>query len=156
MRSGKPDKALLDTYAEATRSALAVPKQSAVFRAAIEAGYLTALSDGEMDAGERAALVKAVETLSAGIVIEWEVDALIEECNEHIGAEGPIARCDVVGKKLAELGQPEAGVLVASYVALATGGIDKREITRLELIGKGAGLERAAIADLVKKARAKA
>lgn len=156
MSSGKPDKALLDQYAEATKRALAVPQQSAVFRAAIEAGYLTALADGDMDAGERAMLVKSIDTLSSGIVIEWEIDALLEEINEHIGAEGPNRRCELVGEKLKELGQPEAGLMVAALVALATNGIDKREVNRLEMIGKAAGLERAAIAELVKKARVKA
>jgi len=61
----------------------------------------------------------------------------------------------VVGEKLKALGQPEAGMLVAAYVALSTNGIDEREVARLEMIGKAAGLEKAAIAEPVKKARAR-
>jgi len=99
------------------------------------------------------AIIKAMHTLSDGLVIEWEIDALLEQCDERIGAEGHQARAKAVGAKLKELGQVDAGMLLAAYVALATSGIDKREATMLGHIGTAAGLTKAQIAGAVKKAR---
>ena len=154
MTSVHPVEDKLATYASAIRGALAVPKQAEVYRYAIEAGYLTALADGEADAAELATIVRSLHALSSGLVIDWEVDALLDECNEAIGGEGHRARSEVVGKKLAELGQIEAGMLIASLVALASNGLDKREASMLEAIGKAGGLDKAGLTDIVKRARA--
>lgn len=67
----------LDVLAQRIAGELKRKEQSALFRAAVEPGHLAALADGEADASERAAMVKAIETLSAGAVIEWEVEALV-------------------------------------------------------------------------------
>ena len=70
----------LEDYADQIRDDLKVPNQSSVFAHAVEAGYLAARADGEVDAAERAILAKAVELLSQGSVIEWETETLLEEC----------------------------------------------------------------------------
>jgi len=142
-----------DKIAAGMRDTLSVSKQEELFRAAAEAGYLAALSDGEADSGEKEAIVKAMHKLSDGLVIEWEIDALLEQCDERIGAEGHQARATAVGAKLKELGQVDAGMLLAAYVALATSGIDKREAKMLEQIGTAAGMNRSQISGAVKKAR---
>lgn len=154
MPSIHPVEDKLATYASAIHAALAVPKQAEVYRYAVEAGYLTALADGEADAAELATIVRSLHALSEGLVIDWEVDALIDECNEAIGGEGHRARAEAVGAKLADLGQIEAGMLVASLVALASNGLDKREVVMLEAIGKAGGLDKTALTDIVKRARA--
>jgi tellurite resistance protein len=142
-----------DKLAAAMRETLSVSKQDQLFKAAAEAGYLASLADGNVDDGEKAAIVKALHTLSDGLVIEWEVDAMLAECDELIGAEGHQGRAAKVGAKLKELGQVDAGMLLAAYVALATSGIDKREAKMLEQIGTAAGLQKAQIAAVVKQAR---
>ena len=154
MTSVNPAETRLEAYAVAIRGALAVPKQADVYRHAIEAGYLTALADGDADAAEMAAIVRSLHALSAGLVVDWEVESVLDQCNEAIGGEGPAARCEVVGQKLLELGQIEAGMFIAALVALASNGIDKREAARLEAIGKAGGLDKAQLTDIVKRARA--
>jgi tellurite resistance protein len=139
--------------AQAVRKELSGNNQSALFEAAVEAGFLTALANGTEDPGEREALVKAIEILSEGYVIEWEVEPLIEKISERIDTQGSDARCAEVGKKIKELGQAEAALLIGAIVAHATAGIDKQEAQVLEKIGTGAGLVRQQIAAIVKKAR---
>jgi tellurite resistance protein len=143
----------LEQQALAVRESLSGTNQSMLFEAAVEAGYLTALANGTEDAGERDALVKAIEVLSAGLVLEWEVEPLIEKISTRIQTEGTDARCAAVGKSIRELGQPEAALLIGAVVAHATAGIDKQEASVLEKIGTAAGLARTDIASVVKKAR---
>jgi tellurite resistance protein len=143
----------LEQQADAVRKSLSGPRQSALFEAAIETGYLTALANGTEDEGEREALVKAVEILSKGLVIEWEAEALIEKIAARLDEEGNDPRCAAVGKNIKELGQAEAAMLVGAVVAHATAGIDKLEAVVLEKIGTAAGLAKPQIAAIVKKAR---
>jgi tellurite resistance protein len=146
--------AYLEQQADVVREALAgTLRQEEVFRAAAEAGYLTALADGTEDAEERQALVAALETLSKATVIEWEVEGFLAEAWEKISVEGNEARCAAVGARLKELGQAEAGLLIGAIVAQASNGIDKSEAKVLERIGAAAGLERPAVAGVVKRAR---
>jgi len=153
MSKTKRTKVELDAIAKQMQAALSVPKQNEVFRYAVEAGYLCALADGDADAREKETLVAAMHQLSSGLVIEWEVDAMLEDCNEHIGAEGHVARCQAVGQKLNELGQAETGLLLGALVALATSGLDKSEAAMLERIGTAAGMTKKDIGTVVKKAR---
>lgn len=142
----------LAEHADKIREELKVPRQSDVFKAAVEAGYLAARADGEVDGEERETLVKAVELLSQGAVIEWETESLIDECREKAVAEGDAARAEKVGVTLKELGQAEAGILVAAFVARATNGVEKSEAEMLKTIGKAAGLSAQAVGAIVKRA----
>jgi tellurite resistance protein len=143
----------LEQQAEAVRTSLSGSHQSQLFEAAVEAGYLTALANGTEDEGERAALVRAVEILSKGLVLEWEVEPLLEKIAGRIETEGNAARCTAVGRNIQELGQPEAVLLVGAVVAHATAGIDKQEASVLEKIATAAGIAKPQIAAIVKKAR---
>lgn len=145
----------LDKHAETVRKELAVPKQNEVFRVAVEAGYLSALADGEVDAAERKAIAHAVEVLSVGAVIEWETEALLDECAARVAEEGADARARAIGAALKELRQPDAGLLFAAFVAEASGGVDGKESAVLESIGKAAGLAKGKLGGIVKKARGK-
>lgn len=138
----------LEKHADAIRKELAVPKQNEVFEAAAEAGFLAAHADGTVDDAERASLVAAIETLSKGAVIEWEADALLEQCAER-AKDGK--RAEVVGARLKALGQPEAGLLFAAFVAQASGGIDKKEAAVLHAIGKSAGVAKTKVTALLKR-----
>ena len=143
----------LVAQAKAVREALPPQQQSIVFKLATEAGYLTGLADGTEDVAERAALVRAIEALSEGLVLEWEVDDLLSEAAAAIGKEGADARARAIGKQLKELDAADAGIFIAAVVAHATAGIDKTEASVLEKIGTAAGLAKPQIAALVKKAR---
>jgi tellurite resistance protein len=150
----KPALSDLEAHADAIRKELAVPKQNDVFRVAVEAGYLTALADGEVDEAEQVTMVRAIELLSAGAVIEWETEALLEECAERARKDGAGKRAEAAGKELRALGQAEAGLLFASLVAAASKGIDKKEAEVLKAVGAAAGVGGDAIKEIVKKATA--
>ncbi len=152
--SKKPTKEELARFAEAVRKELNVARQSDVFRAAVEAGYLTATTDHKLDDSERKAIVTAVEILSQGHVIEWEADALVDDCAKASGSAEE--RAKALGAKLKELGQPEAGLLFGAYVAQATAGIDKKEEKVLKTIGKAAGIADKRVRELLKTVGAEA
>lgn len=142
----------LEDHADEIRKDLAVPRQADVFKAAVEAGYLVALADSGVDATEREVLVKAVEMLSKGLVIEWETDALIEEFAQRAQSDGVEKCCERVGNILKETGQGEAGLFIAALVARATKGIAKSEAEVMKAIGKTAGVTPDKMKDIVKRA----
>jgi tellurite resistance protein len=148
----KPSTNELEAHAAEIRNELRVPRQTDVFRCAVEAGYLAALADGEVDDTERATIVKAVEILSVGAVIEWEADTLLTACEQRAQQEGPDNRAKAVGEELKKLGQAEAGLLFAALVARATKGIDKREAETLKVVATAAGVSGDALRAIVKRA----
>jgi tellurite resistance protein len=146
----------LAKYGAAIEKVLPVNDRDKLFETAVEAGYLIALADTTADDEERKAIDDALFGISKGLVIDWEVDALVNRACEHIGAEGHVARAQAVGETLQALGQAEAGLYIAALVALASGGLDKREVEVLKRIGAAAGLSSDEVAAAVKKARANA
>jgi tellurite resistance protein len=142
----------LETHAKAIRESVQASKQNDVFRAAVEAAYLAALADGEVDDEEHEAMIRAVELLSEGAVIEWEAESLLDECAARAERDGADARAQAVGKELAALGQAEAGVFVAACVARASKGIDRKEAEMLKMVALAAGLAPDVIKETVKKA----
>ncbi|MBX3233757.1 MAG: hypothetical protein KIT84_09185 [Labilithrix sp.] len=145
-------KVSLEDHAEKIREKLKVPRQDELFKAAVEAGYLTALADGGIDEAERDILVKAVELLSRGLVIEWETDSLIDDCQKAVEADGLEGSAKRVGEKLKELGSADAGIFVAALVARATKGVEKSEAEMLKNIGKSAGIDTKKVGEIVKQA----
>jgi tellurite resistance protein len=145
------DFAEFEKHAAEIKKDLAVPKQNEVFAAAAEAGWLAANADGSVDDEERDMLVRAIEVLSEGGVIEWEVESLLDDSAARAKAEGDAKRADAVGAKLKELGHPEAGLLFAAFVAQASGGIDKKESAVLHAIGKAAGVAKTKVTALLKR-----
>jgi tellurite resistance protein len=146
------NKLSLEDHADKIREQLKVPRQDELFKAAIEAGYLTARADGGVDDTERDVLIKAVELLSKGLVIEWETEGLIDACKKLADDQGVQERAAKVGATLKELGQAEAGLFVAALVARATKGIEKSEAELLKTIGKSAGVATDKVRDIVKRA----
>lgn len=130
----------LTQHADEIRKELNVPDQERLFRVATEASYLTALADDKVDDDERASMVRAVEALSKGSVIEWELDSFLDDCAAKAKADGKKARLMHVGENLSKLGHPEAALLIAAFVAQASGGIDKKEATIVHALGKAAGV----------------
>lgn len=142
----------LEEHADEIRAALAVPRQSDVFKAAVEAGYLAARADGSVSTEERETLAKAVEILSQGLVLEWETEALLDACEAASTKTTDGTRAEEVGATLASLGQAEAGLLVAAFVARATNGVEKSEAEMLKAIGKAAGVSAKVVGEIVKRA----
>jgi tellurite resistance protein len=145
-------KLTIEEHADQIRDEMKVPHQSDLFAHAVEAGYLAARADGEVDEAERAVLTKAVEMLSKGAVIEWETETLLDECQTRAEKDGADARATKVGEALKALGQAEAGLLVAAFVARATNGVEKSEAEVLKAIGKAAGLSADRVKTIVKRA----
>jgi tellurite resistance protein len=152
MASPSASLAELEQHAERLRSELKVPNQNEVFRAAVEAGYLVASADGSFDDAERQTLIKAIEVLSVGAVIEWEVETLLEECEKRAEKEGATKRARTVGEELKKLGSAEAGILIAAAVARATKKVDKKEAEILKAVGAGAGIKGEQVLEIVKRA----
>jgi tellurite resistance protein len=142
----------LEEEAERLRAELAVPREGELFHTAIEAGYLVARADGDVDATELDVLAKAVERLSAGAVIEWHTDGILAECKRLADDEGLERRAAAVGAALKQLGQAEAGLFVAALVARATKGVDRSEAELLKTIGRNAGLTTDEVLEIVKRA----
>jgi tellurite resistance protein len=149
-----PNLAYLEEQADVVKAGLAGDHQAELFKLAVEAGYLAALADGEEDTTEREALVEAIESLSKGLVIEWETEALLGEVAARLSSEGAAARAIAIGERLKTLGQAEAALLVGALVAHASGGVDKKEAATLQKIANAAGLQKDQIVAIVKKARA--
>lgn len=135
-----PHLATLHRHAEALRSELEPSERRDALVVAVEAGYLAGAADGEVDAVERATIAQAVELLSGGEIIEWELESLLDACVQRSIAEGAAVRASSVGAALALLGQPELGLFFAALVAYATGGIDADERRVLESIAVAAGV----------------
>lgn len=146
----------LEKAAVEIRKELKVPKQNEVFEVATEAGFLAARADGTVDDKERQVLVKAIEVLSVGAIIEWEVETLLDACADRAKTEGEGKRAELVGQKLKALDQPEAGLLFAAFIAQASGGIDKKESAVLHAIGKAAGVTKQKVTALLKRVGAAA
>jgi tellurite resistance protein len=142
----------IETHAQGIREKLKVPKQHELFRAAVEAGYLTALADGNFEASERDILVRAIEVLSQGALVEWETAAELDACASRAAADGAEARATATGKTLASLGHADVGLFIAALVARASKGIDKKEAEVLKAVGAAAGLSADGVKDIVKRA----
>jgi tellurite resistance protein len=142
----------IETHAQGIREKLKVPKQNELFRSAVEAGYLAALADGHFDDSERDILVRAIELLSEGAVVEWETDAELDACAERAQDQGSDTRAAAVGKTLASLGHADVGLYIAALVARASKGIDKKEAEVLKAVGAAAGLSPDGVKDIVKRA----
>jgi tellurite resistance protein len=151
-KSRRSPLAELEAHAETIRAELKVPKQNELFRAAVEAGYLAAAADGDVDATERATIARAVEILSVGAVIEWEAETLLEECEKRVKEEGTEKRAAAVGGELKALGYAETGLYMAALVARATNGVEKSEAEMLKAVGTAAGLSVEKVRGLVKRA----
>ena len=97
-------------------------------------------------------LEHAVELLSQGLVLEWETEALVDECAARAEKDGVDACAERVGGSLKQLGQGEAGLFVAALVARATKGVAKSEAEVIKSVGKAAGVSNDKIRDIVKRA----
>jgi len=143
----------LSKHADALRRRLAAAEQNEVLGAAVEAGCLAAFGDLEVDEGERRAIIDAAGVLSAGAVVEWEAESLVDECVKRIADEGIEACVTAVAGKLKRLGQAEAGLLFAVFVAQASEGIDHLEHGVLEAMAEEAGLAADELAVIIQKVK---
>jgi tellurite resistance protein len=154
MSKNKPTKEKLAEYADEVRKELSFRGQDELFGLAVEAGHLAAKADGSVDASELQAIVAAIDVLSQGTVIELEVESIIQASDAAGGSD--LDKAEGVGKRLGELGQAEAGLLLAAFVAQAVGGIDAAERKVLRAVGKAAGIGEAKIRRILKVVGAEA
>lgn len=131
----------LRRHAEAIRRELRPAERRDLLIVAVEAGYLAGAADGEVDSAERAAIAQAVELLSEGEIIEWDLESLLDDCVRRSRAEGLDGRARRVGESLRAQGRPELGLFFAALVAFATGGLNSDERRLLEDIASAAGVD---------------
>jgi tellurite resistance protein len=146
----------LEKHASQIREELQVPKQGDVYVKAVEAGYLVACADGTISDEERETMVQAIELLSQGTVIEWELETLLDDCAQRRTDAGAEARAEAVGRELKDLGGAEAGLLFAAFVAHASSGVDDQEAGVLHAIAKAAGVGKGKVTALLKRVGSKA
>ncbi len=149
----RPTEAKLRELSEHIKQHIAVARQDEVFRAAVAAAHVASRADGAFDEDERKAVVHALELLSGGLVVEWEVDLMLEAAGAASGAD---AKAKAIGARVKALGAPEPGLLVAAFVAQATGGIDQKEAKVLREIGKSAGIAEKRVKEILKEVGADA
>lgn len=143
----------LTAFAAQIKGQISVARQDEVFRAAVAAAHVASHADGGIDDAERKAIVEALDLLSGGLIVEWEVDLLLEAAGKATGAD---AKAKAIGARLKDLGAPEAGLLVAAFVAQATDGIAQKEAKVLREIGKAAGIAEKRVRELLKEVGADA
>jgi tellurite resistance protein len=144
----KPTREQIESFAGVIRDKVSVPRQNEVFKAAVDAAHLASMIDGKIDEAEKKAIVEALEVLSKGHVIEWEIDLMVDEAQKSSGSRD--AKAKAIGDRLKELGQPEAGLYVAAFVAQSTAGIDDKEARVLKSIGKAAGIGDKRVREILK------
>ena len=83
----KPTREKLQGFAEDIKKQIKVARQDEVFRAAVAAAHVASHADGAIDDAERKAIVEALELLSGGAVVEWEVDLMLEAAGAAKGAD---------------------------------------------------------------------
>jgi tellurite resistance protein len=151
-RESPPNLDALRPHAETFRRELNPSERRAVLELAVEAGYLAGAADGEVDAAERAAIARAVETLFDGDIDAWDVESLLDACWRRLLEAGAGERARAVGEALGARGEAEAGLLFAALVASASGGVGPEERHALEAIATAAGVAPTALAAVVARA----
>ncbi len=137
--SPMPDFADIEKHAEGIKKDLAVPKQNEVFKAAAEAGYLV-LCAGRNCRRRRARDARSrSKILSAGAVIEWEVEDLLESAEKMRRPMAKRNARDAVAR-IERARTTRSWCFVCGVRRAPSGGIDKKELAILHAIGKAAGV----------------
>lgn len=111
-----------------------------LFNAVVEAAWLVAASDDNVDDVEVANLHAAVKALADDWMDEAEVDTLFADLVEYHAAEGHDARCKVAGRNLKKVAVP--AIKLAAYLGYVSAGLAKGEFDTLVKIAAAAGLDR--------------
>ena len=112
---------------------------------------LTAYADGEIDDVELEALRASFETIYHSSLSLMVVKTLIGSAIDDIKVAGGDAFALQIGKELGEHGKAEEGLRLAFAIAVSSHGISDDERERIVLLGKGAGLTEARIAEIEKE-----
>lgn len=124
-----------------------------LFNAIVEAGYLVAAADGQVDDTELATLKNAVQIISDGDISADEIDTLVEDLIDLRRSEGETARCKAVGQSLADSKAAEEGLYLAAAIAYVSAGLDERELAVMEHIASAARLSTASLAAIATSVR---
>lgn len=113
--------------AEATMPTGFDPAASALFEAFVEAAFLVASADGEVDADERALLERVVVAACGEIVTATRVDALMSRLAKQVKAEGLDARLDVIAQATSRPDHAKEILRVAVIMGGVTEGVSASE-----------------------------
>jgi len=117
------------------------PNAAALFEAIVEAAYLVATADGELDATERDAFERVVAQACDGAVSEEQIGALLSDLADQLAEDGLQKRIDMVGRTIAKEEHQREVLRIAGFLAAISGGVSEVERRVLVAIAEAFGLE---------------
>jgi tellurite resistance protein len=124
-----------------------------LFNAIVEAGYLVAAADGDVDDRELDTLKSAVATLTEGEMPQSDIETLLEDFIDLRKSEGEESRCKAVGAILREANCSEEGVYLAAAIAYVSAGLSETELAVMEKIARAAHVSGAQLAVIATSVR---
>jgi hypothetical protein len=122
-------------------------------RAVLEAACLVSAADGDVDAGEKDAVLRLAKLLDAKEEASW-VEMRLEELAKTASGEAISAEADQIGARLKETGAARQGLIAAAVVGLISQGMSLGELSMLRRLGAAAGIDEEAIGPIVDEADA--
>lgn len=113
------------------------PRAAVLFEAVVEAAFLTANCDGNMDAEERIAFESVVSEACDNIVQRAQVDTLLRDLEEQLAEDGLDQRLRVIGKAISRRDHQQEILRIATLIAHISGGISPEERSVLERLASG-------------------
>lgn len=117
------------------------PIAVALFEAIVEASYLVAAADGNVDAEERKTFERVVYAACGGTVAANQVASLVGDFEGLLEEDGLDARVAQVAKQVSKKDHAREVLRIAALIAQASDGVADSERSVLEKIAKATGLE---------------
>lgn len=121
------------------------PNAAALFEAIVEAAYLVATADGELDETEREAFGRVVAQACHGAVSEDQIGALLSDLADQLAEDGLEKRIEMVGRTIAKEEHQREVLRIAGFLASISGGVSDVERRVLEAMAEAFGLESGAV-----------
>lgn len=112
---------------EATQPTGFDPVAARLFEAVVEAAFLVANADGELDAAEESAFRHVVVAACGGFVVERQVSALLADLGQQLQEDGLERRLQVVARSVAREDQAREVLRIAALLARVSGGVSQVE-----------------------------
>ena len=109
------------------------PEAARLFEAVVEAAYLVANADGEFDQSERDAFQHVVVSACAGMIVERQVGALLEDLADQFSEDGLEKRVQMVARSVVKEDHAREVLRIAALLAQVSGGVSASE---REVLGK--------------------
>lgn len=110
------------------------PNAAALFEAIVEAAFLVATADGELDGTERNAFEQVVTQACGGAVREEQIRGLLADLASQLAEDGLARRIEMVGRTIAKGAHQREVLRIAGLLAYISGGVSEVERRVLEKI----------------------